>query len=160
MATDGVQTNRTVLVAVDESEHSKQAFEWYLRTLYRPQDLVLICHCFEMPDLPCLSLKHGLNIPVEEWQKAIQDQLKKVEKLEADYEADMLMKKIHYKLKGEMNKAPGQGIIQVAEDENADLVVMGTRGLDVVRRTLLGSVSDYVVRHSRVPVLVCPSMPK
>lgn len=43
-----------------------------------------------------LTISHadGLNIPVEEWQKAIQDQLKKVEKLEADYEADMLMKKV------------------------------------------------------------------
>ena len=64
---------------------------------------------------------------------------------------------MHYKLKGEMNKTPGQGIIQVAEDEKADMIVMGTRGLDVLRRTLLGSVSDYVVRHSRVPVLVCPA---
>lgn len=56
-----------------------------------------------------------------------------------------------------MNKAPGQGIIQVAEEEGANMIVMGTRGLDMIRRTLLGSVSDYVVRHSRVPVLVCPA---
>ena len=56
----------------------------------------------------------------------------------------------------ESQKSPGEGIISVAEAENADLIVMGTRGLDVVRRTLLGSVSDYVVRHAHVPVLICP----
>ena len=31
---------------------------------------------------------------MEEWQKAIQDQLQKVQKLEADYEADMIMRKV------------------------------------------------------------------
>ena len=36
----------------------------------------------------------GLNIPVEEWQKAIKEQLQKVNKLEADYEADMLSQKV------------------------------------------------------------------
>ena len=46
--------------------------------------------------------------------------------------------------------------MEIAENEHANLVVMGTRGLDVIRRTLIGSVSDYVVRHSKVPVLICP----
>ncbi len=53
-------------------------------------------------------------------------------------------------------KDPGHGVVTAAEAEGASLIVMGTRGLDVIRRTLLGSVSDYVVRHSKVPVLVCP----
>jgi len=29
-------------------------------------------------------------------------------------------------------------------------------GLDAIRRTFLGSVSDYVIHHSKVPVLICP----
>ena len=57
----------------------------------------------------------------------------------------------------EQHKNPGEGIMSVAESDGAALIVMGTRGLDPIRRTLLGSVSDYVVRHSRVPVLVCPN---
>ena len=67
---------------------------------------------------------------------------------------------IQYKVRGETSKTPGEGIIGLAEKENADFIVMGTRGLDVVRRTLLGSVSDYVVRHSQVPVLICPQKEK
>ena len=50
---------------------------------------------------------------------------------------------------------PGEGILKVAREENAALVVTGTRGLGKFRRTLLGSVSDYLVHHSDVPVLVC-----
>ena len=56
----------------------------------------------------------------------------------------------------QQERNPGQGIIQLAESEKADMIVMGTRGLDALRRTLLGSVSDYVIRHSSVPVIICP----
>lgn len=63
---------------------------------------------------------------------------------------------IQHKFRSEACKNPGQGIITMSESEKANLIVVGTRGLDVVRRTVLGSVSDYVVHHSRVPVLVCP----
>jgi nucleotide-binding universal stress UspA family protein len=49
---------------------------------------------------------------------------------------------------------PGQGIVAAAEAEGADLVIVGTRGLDRAGRFLLGSVSDYVVYHSACAVLV------
>jgi nucleotide-binding universal stress UspA family protein len=48
----------------------------------------------------------------------------------------------------------GQGIVAAAEAEGADMVVVGTRGLDRAGRFLLGSVSDYVVYHSSCPVMV------
>jgi len=53
-------------------------------------------------------------------------------------------------------KNAGQAIIGAAEAEKAQLIVMGTRGLDAIRRTFLGSVSDYVIHHSKIPVLICP----
>jgi len=161
-------TARSVVVAVDSSAHSKAAFEFFIANVWRPDDQVVITHIPEVPHLPTFSLKHGIAPPVEEWRKALQGQIDKVRKLEADYEAECIGKKchfkilasdleqIHYKTKGEHFKSPGEGIIAVSEAENADLVVMGTRGLDRIRRTLLGSVSDYVVRHSKVPVMVCP----
>ena len=49
---------------------------------------------------------------------------------------------------------PATGIIAAAEAEGADLIVVGTRGMDRAGRLLLGSVSDYVVYHSACPVLV------
>jgi nucleotide-binding universal stress UspA family protein len=47
-----------------------------------------------------------------------------------------------------------QQIVKVAEDIAAGLIVMGCRGLGGVRRALMGSVSDSVVRHAHCPVLV------
>lgn len=49
---------------------------------------------------------------------------------------------------------PGHSIVAAAEAEGADMVIVGTRGLDRAGRFLLGSVSDYVVYHSGCPVLV------
>lgn len=54
-----------------------------------------------------------------------------------------------------VNGEPGHGIIKVAEDEKAAMIVTGTRGMGTIRRKLLGSVSEYVIHHSPVPVLVC-----
>ncbi len=45
-------------------------------------------------------------------------------------------------------------IVRVAEEVGAGLIVMGSRGLGGVRRALIGSVSDAVVRHAHCPVLV------
>ncbi|USZ69809.1 universal stress protein (plasmid) [Halorussus salilacus] len=46
-----------------------------------------------------------------------------------------------------------QTILEYAEDEDVDLVVMGTHGRSGLDRYLLGSVTEKVVRKSDVPVL-------
>jgi nucleotide-binding universal stress UspA family protein len=48
------------------------------------------------------------------------------------------------------------GIIGFVNDEHADLLVIGTHRPGRIERALLGSVSDAVVRQSKVPVLVIP----
>ena len=45
-------------------------------------------------------------------------------------------------------------IVALAEELGVGLIVMGCRGLGGVRRALMGSVSDSVVRHAHCPVLV------
>src|SRR5829696_4830055 len=45
-------------------------------------------------------------------------------------------------------------IVHLAEDLGAGLIVMGSRGRRGMRRALMGSVSDSVVRHAHCPVMV------
>jgi nucleotide-binding universal stress UspA family protein len=45
-------------------------------------------------------------------------------------------------------------LIRQIKEGHHDLVVMGSRGRGAVRAALLGSVSHYVLHHSRVPVLI------
>jgi nucleotide-binding universal stress UspA family protein len=53
-----------------------------------------------------------------------------------------------------MSGRADEEIIVRAEQVGADLVVVGSRGLGGIRRALMGSVSDSVVRHAHCPVLV------
>jgi nucleotide-binding universal stress UspA family protein len=45
-------------------------------------------------------------------------------------------------------------IVAVAEEIGAGLIVSGSRGRGGIRRALMGSVSDSVLRHAHCPVLV------
>jgi len=49
---------------------------------------------------------------------------------------------------------PDREIVHLSEEIGAGLIVMGSRGLGGVRRALMGSVSDSVVRHAHCPVLI------
>ena len=53
--------------------------------------------------------------------------------------------------------SPAVVILDFATSNNMDLIVMGSRGLGVVKGVLLGSVSQYIVEQSKCPVLVVKS---
>jgi nucleotide-binding universal stress UspA family protein len=48
----------------------------------------------------------------------------------------------------------GEAIVAAADAECADLIVVGSHGRSGVTRFLIGSVSDFVVRHAHCPVMV------
>jgi nucleotide-binding universal stress UspA family protein len=50
----------------------------------------------------------------------------------------------------------GREIVAQAREANADVIVMGMRGLGGAQRLLLGSTSAYVLQHARLPVLIVP----
>lgn len=49
---------------------------------------------------------------------------------------------------------PSEMILSVAEEEKADLIVLGARGLGMVKELLLGSVSHRVLAHAHCPTLI------
>jgi nucleotide-binding universal stress UspA family protein len=49
---------------------------------------------------------------------------------------------------------PGDRIVEAAQAEAADMIVVGSHGRGSVGRFLIGSVSDQVVRHATCPVMV------
>ena len=55
----------------------------------------------------------------------------------------------HYLITGD----PAAAIVRFAEEENADLIVMGTHGRTGLSRLLMGSVAESVVGRAKCPVL-------
>lgn len=51
-------------------------------------------------------------------------------------------------------KILGETIVKIAEDLNADIVVMGSNNRGVVGRLMFGSVSDYISHNIGCPVLI------
>src|SRR5215217_8998800 len=100
-------------------------------------------------------LSHDVRIPevVEQLRKRAQIILdEQVQKIERD--GGNIAQK-HLKIAepiGERHRA--QQILRVAEDIDAGLIVMGTRGRGGGRRALMGCVCDSVVRHAPCPVLM------
>ncbi len=54
---------------------------------------------------------------------------------------------------------PGSALCALAEEVSADAIVLGTRGRSGIRRALLGSVSDYVVRNAPCAVVIARGDP-
>ncbi|XP_059166697.1 universal stress protein in QAH/OAS sulfhydrylase 3'region-like isoform X2 [Physella acuta] len=144
MADTGAQ--RIVAIAIDESEHSDNAFQWYCEHIYKENDYLLLIHVPETYDFTMAS-----PAVVEQLLKELEE---RVDNLEKKYREKLLSRGISGKFRTASGK-PGEKIVSVARDERATLIITGTRGLGKFRRTILGSVSDYIVHHSNVPVLVC-----
>lgn len=53
--------------------------------------------------------------------------------------------------------APGEAIVETATQRGCDLIVMTTHGRSGLKRAVLGSVADYIVRNAPCPVLLCRS---
>ncbi|KAL5015112.1 hypothetical protein ScPMuIL_009382 [Solemya velum] len=146
---ESTDTKRVVAIAVDESEHSEQAFRWYMDNIRRPDDFLLLIHCPETYDFTMAS--PGV---VEQLLKELEE---RVNKLEQTYRAKLKGHGVVGKFRTGSGK-PGETICSISKEENATMIITGTRGLGKFRRTIMGSVSDYVIHHSNVPVLVCRHM--
>jgi nucleotide-binding universal stress UspA family protein len=63
-------------------------------------------------------------------------------------------KDIHIETEIISSKDISGGILDFAEENNIDLIVIGTRGRSGFKRLLLGSVASHVVTYAHCPVLV------
>lgn len=52
---------------------------------------------------------------------------------------------------------PAEEILRVAEEWEADLIVLGTHGRTGLSHLLMGSVAENVIRHTTKPVLIIPA---
>ena len=87
----------------------------------------------------------------EEVERILEDYNARLEEIAAGFRA----KGISVKVKTGVG-LPSKLITTTAEDENATLIVMATRGAGLLKSLLLGSTSDAVSRHSKRPVLLIP----
>ncbi|KAL9978660.1 hypothetical protein ACROYT_G016214 [Oculina patagonica] len=142
---------RVIAMAVDHSEWSEQAFEWFMENIHREGDQFILLHVVEQPHLPFLADA----MVIEEWKHEVQKIEEKLKALEKKYIDRCKELKIPMRFRVEQGK-PGEKICEVALKEKVTLIVLGSRGSGLIRRTVLGSVSNYVIHHTKIPIVMCP----
>ncbi|XP_067022652.1 uncharacterized protein [Acropora muricata] len=142
---------RTVAIAVDSSDLSEKAFDWFMDNVFHEGDKLVIIHSYEWlsPAIPEMIASNA-------WEKQIEKRDKTVKSLEKKYRRKCKALKLEAKIFME-GGPPGQVICKITEQEQASFIVLGSRGEGTVRRTILGSVSDYVIHHTHVPVVTVPA---
>ena len=143
----------TVLLAIDGSTEASLATEAAVELAIKMRSDLHLVYVSSEPPLTSLYMGETLQeVPdvegeLENARRAAQGVLdtavRKVRSLGGSVAQAHLME----------GRAP-QEIVSLAEDSGIGLIVMGSRGRGGVSRTLMGSVSDSVVRHAHCPVLV------
>lgn len=75
----------------------------------------------------------------------------------SDIVFDKIWNKIPQNIEAEKHVEKGnipRAILKVAEECNSDMIVMGSRGLGILKGALIGSVSQKVTEEAKCPVLV------
>ena len=138
-----------ILLATDGSVESELALNTAVDLANSTSSELHVVHVGSQnhPDLPTLRdpalFEERLQGLEQETQEVLDGQARKIE------EAGGTVQEAHSR-RGRKD----QEIVHLGEDIGAGLIVMGSRGRGGVRRALMGSVSDSVIRHAHCPVLV------
>ncbi|GAA36495.1 Universal stress protein Slr1101 [Clonorchis sinensis] len=148
--------SRVILFPVDGSSHSERAFAWYVDNMKQDTDTVkfvsviepvyttpAIGMAMESPPLP--DMARVMEESIQAGKRLCQQCMHKAKAANVCCQAFL-----------HVDSNPGQAIVKSIGEHKADLVIMGNRGAGLLRRTFLGSVSDYVLHHSHVAVIIVP----
>lgn len=137
---------KRIVVGVDGSAHAGEALRWAIRMAKGMGSQVTAVYAVYVP----MYFPEPYGVPVqydEEWRKEI--------KAEFEDKWCRPLKAAGVRYRTVMaDGRPASVINDVAEKENADVIVVGRRGRSGVAELLLGSVSHELAVHSRRPVLL------
>lgn len=138
----------TIVVGVDGSEGSARALEWCRRVAPKLDAKVVVVHAFQVPaytlplyNIPAVATHYDEWLAevraalAREWVAPLGDVPHRVELLEGP---------------------PAQVILDVADHEDADLVVVGSRGRGRFAELVLGSVSHQLSHLCTRPLVIVP----
>ncbi len=151
---------KKVLVAIDHVVNSREIFEQAVDLTIQFQGRLLICHCLNEtpisnPELltisgyTSISSREIWELEEEALEEATEQLQSEFHPLQVQAEAKGIPTESAY-----VSGNPGEEICNLAKSWEADIIVMGRRGLSGLSELLFGSVSNYVLHHAPCAVLV------
>jgi nucleotide-binding universal stress UspA family protein len=140
-------TFRRIVAAVDFSDVSIDALRHAAALALEVDAHLTVMHVIEVPEALALWIDRGDGIShVRAWAEAAQAHLRAAVNPETREYA-------HVEQRVETGKAYRE-ILRVAEEQQADLVVLGAHGHGGVEQMFVGSTAQHVVRRANCPVLI------
>jgi nucleotide-binding universal stress UspA family protein len=138
---------KKILIATDSSESAEKAADFGIEIAGLSRAKVYA--------VSVIDTTPYYSIPLDQvWSKEVYEQLEQM-----GYEADSYVEKAAKAAGIEVESLvlkgnPAERILNFAEEQNVDMIVVGSHGKGGFERLVIGSVSEKVVRHAKVPVLV------
>lgn len=135
---------KRILVALDGSTHSQRSFEYAQDLTLKYSAQLVLVHAFG-------PIPRELGSPIIEQIEAhaVEEGKHIVERAQAQ------LANMNLNVTTEILEGPAaEAILRVADTYTCDLIVLGSRGLGTFEGLLLGSVSNTVLQHAKIPVLI------
>ena len=133
---------KKVVVPIDFGEQSREAVDAALEMVFRPSDVHVI---HVLPDLAMMA-------PEAIWQDITETNRRN--SIEATFRKKFEQQKYHNLTFHVAIGDAGHRIVEYAEEVGADVIVMPSHGRTGLRRLLIGSVAERVLRLAHCSVLV------
>ena len=145
---------KTILVTTDGSENANRAVDAATILAKQNGSELIIVHVVSEA-VPAQYSPIGINAPAADYTNYFQT-IEEAGKKIID-QAVQKAKAQGIKVRGETFRTISstvESIVEAAEKEHADLIVVGTRGLGGFKKLLMGSVSSGIVSHANCSVLI------
>jgi nucleotide-binding universal stress UspA family protein len=142
---------RRIVVGVDGSAASVRALRWAVAQARTWRAEVEAVHAWTVPDMGADPLAQALADPEELEAQARRELCLAFDGVDGADDAELAVPVFRTLVRDD----PAEAILEAGKD--ADLLVVGSRGLGVDGEADLGPVGDRVVREARCPVVVVPA---
>ncbi|WP_335869551.1 universal stress protein [Bacillus sp. 2205SS5-2] len=135
---------KKIVLATDGSEHSKRA----------AQNAIHIAKCSSKSFIEVVYVidpSRSKSDVLHNWNSVDVNELRKDRMKEVESEAKRAG--VDYEIKV-LHGDPGPTIVDYVNKNKADIVIIGSRGLNALQEFVLGSVSHKVAKRSNCPVLI------
>jgi len=140
---------KTLLIPSDFSKGSFKAVEYGFSLAKEFGSKIIICHAFELP-------AQGINLLIDissELQKNAKDELENLENKIVKAGLSDGVEVEYLALLGDLNEVMNT----IAEQKNADLVLMGTKGESDISSKMFGTNTVSAIKRCSIPLLVIPT---
>lgn len=137
---------KKIFIATDGSEQNRRAIEYGIELAKIAGGKIFVGYVVDTAAFASIPMDAGWEMMYELMETEAKEAVQKVEVLakQAGVEVETVVLEGH----------PSNEIIEFAQKNGIDVIVMGTLGKSGLDRFLLGSVAEKVTRNSTVPVLV------